>query len=331
LRTKLDILTHPVDHKLPLRNKYPAETSIREHNKMARLSAQSRIPYYLLALSTSLICASAGATLVTGDPSLDAGWTSSGNVLDKNNYVLGNANFGFNMYNASFAADSTLASAVGSGWSTGDTILAMGGKRQSTDGITGGWGLSFTGAAVNSNLTTSARIVAKFGASISNNVTASTVRPDQGNGLGSFSAGNLGEGAVLLGTPNSGGFFTSGNQGLFLTFLTNQRYTAGTTPSIANSFGRIIYKLGGDGLLDSWEVVLDQTLLAASFINVPTVGALSIMTEQRGAGAVTDGLLTVSATAVPEAGSFALGGLVCCLAGIALAARKFNRSLLQRS
>src|SRR6478752_5879470 len=175
----------------------------------------------------ALGCTSAHATLVTGNPSVDAGWTSGGNVLDNGNYVLGNANFGFNMYTASFAADSSLASAIGSGWNTGDTILAMGGKRQSTTGVAAGWGLSFTGAAVNTaNLTTSARIVAKFGTSISNSVTASTVRPDAGNGLGSFSGGNLGDGAVLLGTPNNGGFFTSGNEGLFLTFLTNQRYVA---------------------------------------------------------------------------------------------------------
>ncbi|HEX4412358.1 MAG TPA: hypothetical protein VH107_01935 [Lacipirellulaceae bacterium] len=297
-------------------------------------SARERHVLFSSLLATclfALVATHAKATLVAGDPSLDSGWTSSGNALDKNNYVIGAANFGFDMYTASFAADSSLAAAVGSGWSTGDTILAMGGKRQSTNGIAAGWGIGFGGDPVNSNVTSSARIVAKFGSLISNSVTASTVQPAGGNGLGSFSGGNLGDGAVLLGTPNNGGFFTSGNQGLFLSFLTNQRYVASsnTTPSIANSFGRIIYKLGGDGLLDSWEVVLDQTLLAASFVDVPTVGALSILTEQRGPNAVTDGLLTVSATAVPEAGSFVLGAFVCSVAGVVIAVRRVNHSQLQ--
>jgi len=38
--------------------------------------------------------------------------------------------------------------------------------------------------------------------------------------------------------------------------------------TISNGFGRIIYELGGDSLLSSWEVLLDTTLLAASFSNV---------------------------------------------------------------
>ena len=194
--------------------------------------------------------------------------------------------------------------------------------RQSTDGVTAGWGLSFTGAAVNSNLTTSARIVAKFGTSIANSVTPSTIRPDSGNGLGSFSGGNLGDGSILLVTPNSGGFFTAANQGLFLTFLTDQRYSGGNVTNISNGFGRIIYELGGDSLLSSWEVLLDTTLLAASFSNVPTTGAHSVLTEQRGAGAVTDGMVTI--TAVPEAPAFLFGSVACCLVGLTVFCRKLK-------
>ena len=270
----------------------------------------------------SFVPGTANAVLVTGDPSVDSGWAAGGNVLDVNKYLLGNANFGFNMYSSAFTADSALASAIGSGWNAGDTILAMGGKRQSTDGVTAGWGLSFTGAAVNSNLTSSARIVAKFGTSIANSVTPSTVRPDSGNGLGSFSGGNLGDGSILLGTPNSGGFFTAGNQGLFLTFRTDQRYSGGNVTNISNGFGRIIYELGGDSLLSSWEVLLDTTLLAASFSNVPTVGQHSVLTEQRGAGAVTDGMVTI--TAVPEAPAFLFGGVACCLVGLTVFCRKLK-------
>lgn len=173
-----------------------------QFSRVLRLILSSTCCCCLLALLAS----TANATIVAGDPSLDAGWTSSGNALDKNNYVIGAANFGFNMYTASFAADSSLAAAIGSGWNSGDTILAMGGKRQSTDGITAGWGIGFSGDPVNSNVTSSARIVAKFGSLVSNTVSPSTVQPGGGNGLGSFSGGNLGDAPSCSARPTTAVF-----------------------------------------------------------------------------------------------------------------------------
>jgi hypothetical protein len=277
-----------------------------------------------VVIGVALVLAAVGTTAsaaLSGDPAADAGWVLSSNSLTNGYYIQGNANFGFNLYSSAFAADSSLASTIGAGWSAGDTILALGGKRAATNGIAAGWGTSFTGAAVNSNLTSSARIVTKFGTSTANNVTPSTVRPDAGNGLGSFSGGNLGAGAILLGTPNSGGFFTAGNQGTFLSFLTNQRYDGANVSNIATDFGRIIYKLAGDGLLDSWEVVLNTTLLANSFSGVPTVGQRSVITTQRGAGAVTDTMISIAA--VPEASSIILGCLATGVVGLAVAGRRY--------
>ena len=268
---------------------------------LARFKVSLRASLSIFALAIA-VTPSYAAT-ITGDPSVDSGWTLSSNLLDKDYYIIGDANFGFDLYSASFQADSTLATAIGSGWAAGDNVLAIGGKRQSTDGFTAGWGAAFTGGAVNSNLTGSARVVAKFGTTNSNSVTVSAVRPGAGNGAGSFSGGNLGIGSVLMGTPNSGGFFIGANEGTFLTFLTNQRYD-GSVSSIASDFGRIIYQLGGDNLLDSYEVVLNTTLLAASYSNVPTAGARSVLTMQRGAGVVTDA--TISVTAVPEPTSLLL-------------------------
>ena len=266
------------------------------------------------------------AVLVTGDPSADAGWNFNANVLDNGSYIRGAANFGFNMYSTSFAADPVLAASIGAGWEAGDTILAVGGKRQTTNGIDAGWGAAFTGDAVNSNLNASARVVVKFGTGVFNSVTTSTVRPGSGDGVDSFSGGNLGTGAILLGSPNSGGFFVTANEGQYLTFLTNQRYDGGVS-NIANSFGRIIFQLGGDGLLDTWEVVLNTTLLSDLVAEVPTVGQRSVWTMQNGNSSTrfSDGLITI--TAVPEASSVLFGALVCCVLGLA-AARPWLRSKL---
>jgi hypothetical protein len=283
---------------------------------------------YLLsaALGIFALATTSQAVLVTGDPSTDTGWTYSANVLDNGAYVRGTANFGFGMYHSSFLADAASASAVGAGWSAGDTILGMGGKRQSTDGVTAGWGAAFTGASVNTtNLTSSARVVAKFGTLISNSVSLSTIRPDGGNGSGSFSGGELGDGAILFGTPNSGGFFTLGNQNTFLSFLTNQRYSGGVS-NISTDYGRIIYQLGSDNLLDSWEVLLNTSLLADTYSNVPTPGATSVLTMQRGAGVFTDGALSIEAAAVPEANAFLFGGVATFVVTLVFAGRWFTKN-----
>jgi hypothetical protein len=259
-------------------------------------------------MSTGL---TANAVLVTGDPSAD-GWAFSSNTLDNGNYIEGTSNFGYNLYSASFLADSTLAGNAGGGWLNGHSILAIGGKRQSTDGFTAGWGSAFTGIPVNGDLTSSVRIVAKFGTTVSNEVTVSTVKPAAGNGFGSFSGGDLGDGSILLGTPNSGGLSGLGGQNAFLTFSTNQRAVGTGTPVVSNinaDVGRLIYTLDGTGLL-TWEVLLNTSLLPVGIS--PSAGANSVLTLQRGAGNVTNTLVSIAA--VPEPGAILFGGLAVCIA-----------------
>jgi hypothetical protein len=268
----------------------------------------------------------ANAVLVTGNPSTDS-WVFSSNNLNNGSYIQGAANFGFDLYSASFLADSTLAGAAGGGWLNGHSILAVGGKRQSTDGVTAGWGSAFSGGAVNGELTGSARVVVKFGTTVSNEVATSTNKPASGNGVGSFSGGNLGDGSVLLGTLNTGSF-TSGNQNLLLTLSTNQR-AVGTTSSptvsnISSDFGRVIYKLGTDGLLDTWEVLLNKSLLTTAFPTgpAPMEGTRSVVTIQHGSGNVTDALISISA--VPEPGAVLFGGLAVCVAGAAFVGNRLK-------
>ena len=62
---------------------------------------------------------------VSGDPSVDAGWTHYGHSLQQGTYVKGDANFAYDAYGAGFtiAAGSNLEIADGvNSWVAGDTV-----------------------------------------------------------------------------------------------------------------------------------------------------------------------------------------------------------------
>lgn len=186
----------------------------------------------------------------------------------------------------------------------------MGGKVASNDGFSAGWASAFSGDAVNSNLTNSVRIIAKFGSSPTS-WTPSTSKPVPGNGAGSFSGGAGGPDAFLLGT--SVGDITGANENTLLTFSTNQHFDGSSVFAINANVGRYIYTLDGNGLLDSWSVYLNTSLLSAIIgpgIDVPMTGDGINLTLQRSTNSTlfTDARGTVAA-AVPEVSSFVLFGL----------------------
>jgi hypothetical protein len=256
----------------------------------------------LLAHSTTTLAAS-----ITGNPAVDSGWTAVGNSLDNGVYIRGAGNFGYDLYTTSFAIEAG-SPLVASGWSVGETVVAIGGQIATNDGVSAGWGLPFTGDAVNANLTTSVRIVSKFGTSPTS-WSASTVRPNAGNGDGSTSGGFGGEGAILLGT--NVGDLVSPNT--LMTVSTNQRYTNGgaTVTNVSSDVGRLIFQTSG-GLLSSWETLLNTSRLGALLppaSEVPLVGDRINQTLQRSTNATlfTDAMGTI--TAVPEPSMIVMAGL----------------------
>src|SRR5690606_6053465 len=135
-----------------------------------------------LTLIFCLFAAVASAGPITGNPAAD-GWTAQGNSLAIGTYIRGGGGFNYNVYTTSFTLEAG-SPLLGGGWQVGDTILAMGGVI--VDNASG-------------NLTSSVRIVSKFGNSPTAWQASTTASPN-GDGLGSTSSGHGGNGAVLLGT-----------------------------------------------------------------------------------------------------------------------------------
>jgi hypothetical protein len=95
-----------------------------------------------------------------------------------------------------------------------------------------------------------------------------------------------------------------------ISFTTNQRYTnsGATVTGISSSFGRLIYQYDGT-LLDSWESLLNTTLLTASLspgADVPLIGDRINQTLQRSTNTT---LFTDAMAVVPEPTGIALLGL----------------------
>ncbi len=250
---------------------------------------------------------------IIGDPSAD-GWTLQGNSLDNGTYVRGSGNFGFDVYTTSFVIEAG-SSLLSKGWSIGDTVLGIGGVIATTNGEDAGWGSAFTGDAVNSNLTSSVRIVSKFGTSPTS-WGASTTKPVPGNGQGSTSSGHGGDGSILLGTNNPPPQrIVLGNEGILQNFNIVERYVGGVATSLSTDLGLYIFTLDDSNLLRSWESFLNVTMLTASLPSesaVPQPGDRLIQTLQRSNNSTlfTDALTESSPlSAVPEPSSLLLAGL----------------------
>src|SRR4051812_7943430 len=117
------------------------------------------------------IVASARAAALTGVPATD-GWSATGATsLDNGTYIRGAGNFAFDLYATSYALDPTsslitsTASDTGFQWLAGDQVLGVGGVVVAGEPAANyGWG-NVSGDSINSNLTSSVRIVSKFGVS----------------------------------------------------------------------------------------------------------------------------------------------------------------------
>lgn len=282
-----------------------------------------------LALTAALVlAASAHAQTVSGNPSAD-GWVYGGNSMENGVYVRGGGIFSYGVYqqNIVLSAGSNLLSTVsGSTWSIGDQVIGLGGVFvTSPTAPAAGWGpgssystSQSTGAggsaSVNGNVTSSLRMVGKFGTD-ANAWGASSLAPGGGNGLGSTSAGHGGIGAITLG--NSVGDITGTASGLLRLPSVAEIYTGSGTVSISNTVGRMVYNYGSGGIVTSWELFLNvtlvQTLYGGSYADLPAFGDANIVTTQRS----TNATLFHDAV-VPTPGAAAILGL----GGLAAARRR---------
>lgn len=255
---------------------------------------------------------------VSGDPSVDAGWTYYGHSLQQGTYVTGVANFAFDAYGAGFtiAAGSNLEIADGvNSWVAGDTVLGVGGVFRTITNEEAGWTI---GGAQNLYLdSTGPKLQAKFGTSAATWQT-STVAPTSGNGSSSSSAGGgrvqvRTSGFFQTGTPHSGQdepWTLDGNSGQLLILDKDDHIEWSNT--VDKRVARMIWIYDADQAhVVSWQLLLNVSLLErvapAEFTGLlPGIGDLAIMTVQSGSGSpYTDALVSV----VPEPASLGLLGL----------------------
>ncbi len=168
---------------------------------------------------------------------------------------------------------------------------------------------------VNFDLTTSVRIVSKYGVNPTS-WSASTVKPNAGNGLGSGSAGDGGDGTIEL-TTNVGDI-VAGNAGTLINPANAVQDTFNGTSwvqtTLSNkSFGLYEFQMSGT-LLSSWEMLLDANKLSAvnPYPNIPQPGDRLDQALQRSSNAVqfTDGLASTPAVPEPTSGLMILLGAV---------------------
>jgi hypothetical protein len=277
----------------------------------------------VVAIVTAPITAS--AVTITGNPSSDSGWAAAGNSLDAGTYIRLQGNFSYDTYYTNFVlqAGSPL---LGGGWNVGDSVLAMGGKivPNSTLAADTGWATDgFTGNAVNSNISGSIRIVSKFGTSPTS-WTASSVKPDLGNGLGSTSAGNGGDGAIVI--ASTVGDITLANANSIISASVQERYPSPTfTATGISGMGKYIYNLDSGNLLSSWETFLNVSKLTLSLpggSEVPQAGDRYNQALQRSTNTtlITDAL--IASQVVPEPSTWLLAGVGVAMLGILKLRRK---------
>jgi hypothetical protein len=264
------------------------------------------------------------ATAISGNPAADT-WSFNGNSLNKNTYIRGGGTFSFDIYTNSFVVTAADTGLLAKGWSVGDTVVGLGGvivpndmtaahTGWSTDGVTP---VANSDNAVNVDLTTSVRIVSKFGVSPTS-WSASTVKPNAGNGLGSGSAGDGGDGTIELTTNVND--IANGNAGVLVNPANAVKDTFNGVSWVSTnlsdrSFGLYEFQMSGT-LLSSWEMMLNATKLGSlyPYANIPLPGDRLNQALQRSSNAVqfTDGLAL--APAVPEPTS----DLLILLGGIGL-------------
>jgi hypothetical protein len=281
------------------------------------------------------------ASVITGNPTVDSGWTQVGNTLQNGNYADQAGMYDANMYSTAFLLDpsSPLISTLnGEDWNAGDTIVGVGGFFVTTTAIQNGWTGTYS-TSPNSNLTydgtaantagvgsTSTRIVVKYGASAApSGWKVSTIKPTSGNGVAALASG--GNGSVLLGT-NPYDFGPSDAGTLIVPSDSPEIVAGGSGVMIPNGdIGRVITAWSGGTLL-GFESFLDLTLLNSEYSASSTPPSVSVGNEfdldlQRGTNSteIVDALANLPAS-VPEPASF---GLIC-LAGVGILSRRKRRA-----
>lgn len=270
-------------------------------------------------IATLIATAPSQAFFVTGNPASD-GWTLSGHSLQNGDYVRGAANFAFEIYNVEFRVPTGAnpLTTMTNPWNPGDRVVGLGGiftQPLTPEQLAYPPGTVFTGPTQNSLIAGNTRVIAKFGVDFGgpggNNYSPSTLAPAAGNGAGSHSAGNGGDGSVQVSIASNR--FTPANA--------NQLITPSITGAIDNvaQFGvppgpgvgvngldlitgteflgaRYIYTTDNNGFLSTWEVYLNTTMVGdfpGALSTVPTGGGNWILAVQAGSGAApfTDGLV----------------------------------------
>ncbi|MCB9852359.1 MAG: PEP-CTERM sorting domain-containing protein [Phycisphaerales bacterium] len=263
------------------------------------------------------------ATILTGNPAVDAGWSFAGHALENGVYVKGSANYGYETFSAAFTvqsgSDLEIVDANDSAldWLVGDTVIGVGGRFSSITAAGAGWA-AFTGDAVNSRLPASSgpKLQVKFGTSDAT-WAASTIAPGSGDGNSSSSSGG---GRVQVrtsayfqaGTPTPGQtepWTWDGNSNQLLVLDKDSHIDwDGASSQPSKYTARMIWNWdAGLSHVTSWELLLNVSLLGrqapGDFMGLmPAPGDPAIMTVQDNDGPYTDALVNI----VPEPATLGL-------------------------
>jgi hypothetical protein len=283
-----------------------------------------------------LVGNTAPASVVTGNPVTDDGWTSGGNSLANDVYVRGNANYSYDTYSmvTTVQAASNLNISDGANsWLVGDTVLGVGGHFVDITAVQAGW-TAFTGNTVNgllggADLGADTKLQVKFGTSVAD-FTTSTIAPNAGDGHGSFGT-YAGLGAVQIRT--SAWFYAadwSAGSGV-LQLLDKPEHIERNDPTTPGpdspdaDVARLIWNWDAiNDRVDTWEILLNASLLERLDPDfpgdTPDLGGLALMTVQNRDGVYTDALVRLGSPsiasdppAVPEPATFVIWSLLGAL------------------
>lgn len=271
----------------------------------------TRSLYMITLAAGTLACA---AVAQTGNPLAD-GWVSGGHSMQNGVYARGAGLFSYDVFAQQLMVTSGSAFESSDGafsWLVGDEIVGIGGVFVAAPSATdNGWASYTTSVGNNDNVTSSLRMVSKFGVA-ENSWSPSTVAPASGNGSTSHSSGHGGTGSIIIG--NTAADVPNFASGALRLPTVAQIYTGSGVANIDARFGRMQY-IHSNGIVSSWQAYLNVSLiereLGGSYADLPAWGDRHSVATQRG----TNSTLLHDALVVPTPGTAALlglGGLIAC-------------------